>query len=130
MKVEPYLFFNGRCEEALQFYRRAYAFYPEEETGAFEAIDRLLRESNRPKDRVALYREALDFRRDPEERLTTLHTIALLEEAELGDDDAAIETHRSALEVDEGDTHALESLSILASKSPAKPTIERGNSCP
>jgi len=23
MKVEPYLFFNGRCEEALQFYRRA-----------------------------------------------------------------------------------------------------------
>jgi hypothetical protein len=23
MKVEPYLFFNGRCEEALEFYRRA-----------------------------------------------------------------------------------------------------------
>lgn len=23
MKVEPYLFFNGRCEESLEFYRRA-----------------------------------------------------------------------------------------------------------
>ena len=23
MKVEPYLFFNGRCEEALEFYKRA-----------------------------------------------------------------------------------------------------------
>jgi len=23
MQVEPYLFFNGRCEEALEFYRRA-----------------------------------------------------------------------------------------------------------
>jgi PhnB protein len=23
MKVEPYLFFNGRCEEAIEFYRRA-----------------------------------------------------------------------------------------------------------
>jgi PhnB protein len=23
MKVEPYLFFNGRCEEAIEFYRKA-----------------------------------------------------------------------------------------------------------
>ena len=23
MKVEPYLFFNGRCEEAIEFYKRA-----------------------------------------------------------------------------------------------------------
>src|SRR5690349_12192018 len=23
MKVEPYLFFNGRCEEAIEYYRRA-----------------------------------------------------------------------------------------------------------
>jgi PhnB protein len=23
MKVQPYLFFNGRCEEAIEFYKRA-----------------------------------------------------------------------------------------------------------
>ena len=23
MQVQPYLFFNGRCEEAVEFYRRA-----------------------------------------------------------------------------------------------------------
>jgi PhnB protein len=23
MKIEPYLFFNGRCEEAIEFYRQA-----------------------------------------------------------------------------------------------------------
>lgn len=101
------------AERALVFYRRAYAFDPEAEHGAFEAIDRLLREANRPKDRVALYREALDFRNDPAERLTTLHTIALLEEAELHDDAAAIDTYRASLDVDEQDLHALEALSRL-----------------
>ncbi len=100
-------------DRALEFYRRAYAFDPEESSGVFEAIDRLLREANRPKDRVALYREALEYRNDPADRLTTLHTIALLEESELSDDDAAIETYRAALDLDEADTHSLEALSRL-----------------
>ncbi len=103
------------AERALVFYRRAYAFDPEADAnhGSFEAIDRLLREANRPKDRVTLYREALDFRNDPQERLTTLHTIALLEEAELHDDGAAIDTYRAALDIEEQDLHALEALSRL-----------------
>ena len=46
-------------------------------------------------------------------RLTTLHTIALLEEAEIHDDDAAIETYRAALEIDDADPHALEALARL-----------------
>ena len=100
-------------ERALVFYRRAYAFDPEAKQGAFEAIDRLLRGANRPKDRVALYREALDFRTGPEERLTTLHTIALLEESELHDDAAAIDSYKAALDIEEGDVHALEALSRL-----------------
>ena len=100
-------------ERALQYYRRAHAFAPEEKDGSFEAIDRLLREAKRPAERVALYRQSLDWRDGPKERLTTLHTIALLEEAELGDDDKAIETYRAALDVEETDLHSLESLSRL-----------------
>jgi tetratricopeptide (TPR) repeat protein len=107
--------FEGQkyVDRALVFYRRAYAFSPADNDGSFEAIDRLLRESNRPADRVELYKEALEHRGDPAERLTTLHTIALLEEVELHDDDRAIETYRAALEVDDGDPHALEALSRL-----------------
>ena len=107
--------FEGQknIDRALVFYRRAYTFSPADNDGAFEAIDRLLRESNRPADRIELYREALEHRGDPAERLTILHTIALLEEAELHDDDRAIETYRAALDVDDGDPHALEALSRL-----------------
>ncbi len=100
--------------KALEFYRRAYAFAPEEdEGGVFESIDRLLREANLPKERVTLYREALAYREDPSVRLATFHTIALLEEAELGDDDSAINTYQEALDLDEADTHSLEALSRL-----------------
>jgi golgin subfamily B member 1 len=98
---------------ALAFYRRAYTFDPEAKDGSFEAIDRLLRESGRPADRVQLYREALDYKNDPQERLGALHTIALLQEAELRDDAGAVETYRAALDVDDGDLHGLEALSRL-----------------
>ncbi len=100
-------------ERALEFYRRAYAFAPEESEGVFEAIDRLLREARLPKERVALYREALEYRDDPSLRLTTLHTIAELEENDLGDDDAAIQTYQQALDLDETDPHSLEALTRL-----------------
>ncbi len=100
-------------DRALAFYRRAHAFEPEANNGSFEAIDRLLREAGRPADRVKLYRDALEYKSDPEQRLGALHTIALLQEAELSDDAGAIETYRAALDVDEGDQHALEALSRL-----------------
>jgi tetratricopeptide (TPR) repeat protein len=100
-------------DRALAFYRRAYAFHPEANDGSFEAIDRLLRESGRPADRVKLYRDALEYKSDPEQRLGALHTIALLQEAELSDDAGAVDTYRAALDVDEGDQHALEALSRL-----------------
>jgi tetratricopeptide (TPR) repeat protein len=107
--------FEGQkdVDRALKFYRRAYAFAPEDNDGSFEAIDRLLRETKRPAERVALYREALEHRTEPKDRLTTLHTIALLEETELNDDDKAIETYRSAIDIDDSDTHSLEALSRL-----------------
>jgi tetratricopeptide (TPR) repeat protein len=104
---------QGNIERALVFFRRAHAFEPEARDGSFEAIDRLLREASRPRERVQLYRDALDYTNDAGERLTTLHTIALLEESELSDDAAAIDTYRSALDVDDSDLHSLEALSRL-----------------
>ena len=94
---------SATSDRALVFYRRAHAFEPDAKDGTFEAIDRLLREAGRAKDRVALYRESLESRSDPRDRLEALHTIARIEEGELSDcADAAIATYTQALEVDEG----------------------------
>ncbi len=103
-------------DRALSFYRRAYAFDPEATDGTFEAIDRLLRTAGRPRERVELFRASLDFKREPKERLKALHTIASIEDTELHDDAAAIETYRAALEADEEDREALEALGRLYSR--------------
>ncbi len=107
--------FEGQknVERALVFYRRAYAFDPEAKDGTFQAVDRLLRAAGRPWDRVKHYRDSLDYIRDSRDKLAALHTIASLEEMELHDDAAAIETYRAALDVDEGDYHALDALARL-----------------
>ncbi len=106
----------GDVERALVFFRRAYAFSPEEQQEAFTALDRLLTKAQRPDERVALYREALDHRHEPEGRVATLHTIAGLQEKDLSDDDAAIETYRAALDVDETDVTSLDALTRLFAK--------------
>lgn len=99
-------------DRALGFYRRALAFQPEDQ-GLFRAIDDILKRTSRHEDRVQLYREALEQRFEPAERLELLHTIAGLERRELGRVDAAIETYRSAVELDEQDTRALDALTEL-----------------
>ncbi len=104
---------HGKPARALVFYRRAHAFAPEEDQASFDAIDRLLKAGGRAADRVALYRSALDYREEPAARLSTLHTIAQIQETDLGEDDEAIETYRAALEVDETDPTSLESLARL-----------------
>ncbi|MBX3224301.1 MAG: hypothetical protein KF795_27550 [Labilithrix sp.] len=98
---------------ALQFYRRAYQFAPEDEQQAFQAIDRLLAAAKRPAERVALYRDALEYRTDVVDRVATLHTIAKIEEEEVGEDDEAIVTFRNILDVDETDATALDALGRL-----------------
>jgi tetratricopeptide (TPR) repeat protein len=98
---------------ALQFYRRAYTFAPEEEQAAFKAIDRLLAQDAKPAERVALYRDALEYRTDPKDRVATLAAIANIEEQELSDDEAAIATYRSILDIDETDASALDALARL-----------------
>jgi tetratricopeptide (TPR) repeat protein len=98
---------------ALQFYRRAYQYAPEDEQKAFQAIDRLLEQTNRSAERVALYRDALEYRTDPTERVATLHAIAKIEEEQVADDEAAIQTFRSILDVDDTDVAALDALGRL-----------------
>src|SRR5690606_8893439 len=104
---------HGNPDRALVFYRRAYQFEPAEQEEAFAAIDRLLSAPGRAVERVALYRDALEYRTAPEARVATLHTIATMEETDLGDDEAAIVTLRAVLDVDEADTRALDALARL-----------------
>jgi tetratricopeptide (TPR) repeat protein len=99
-------------DRALVYYRRALGSEPESQS-LFEAIDGILRRTADHQARVDLYRDALDHRFEPAERLETLHTIAALEKSELGLGDQAIETYRSALEVDENDAVALDALTEL-----------------
>jgi tetratricopeptide (TPR) repeat protein len=102
--------------KALVFYRRAHAFAPDESPQAFTAIDRLLTAEGKPKERIQLYRDSLDHKHEPEERIATLHVIAGLEENDLGDADAAIVTLRQAVDVDDSDPRALDALTRLYEK--------------
>ncbi len=102
----------GELERALVFYRRALAFEPENKQ-LFASIDAILLRTARHEERVALYREALDHRFDPSERLAALHTMAGLQKSELGRPDDAIETYRAVLDVDGEDTRALDALTEL-----------------
>jgi tetratricopeptide (TPR) repeat protein len=99
----------GQPMRALAFYRRALEFEPDNKS-LFEAVDKILVRERMHEERVKLHRQALDHRFDPAERLALLHTIAALERRELGRLDESIETYRSALEVEERDTTALDAL--------------------
>ena len=85
------------------FYRRAYAFDPEQGAVAFEAIDRRCcakRAARRTaKSRSTARRSTIGTSRRTAER--RLHAIARIEETELKDDAAAIDTYRAALDMDE-----------------------------
>ncbi len=73
-------------------------------TARFEAIDRLLREAGAPaRARAALPRRRSTTRTTPPSGSTRSTRSRCIEEAELHDDAAAIETYRAALDVDESD---------------------------
>jgi tetratricopeptide (TPR) repeat protein len=103
----------GDVDRALAFYRRAYEFDPEGRDGSFESMDRLLRAHGRARERAALVRESLDYLSEATARLDALHTIAAIEETDLHDASAAIDTYRACVETDEGDAVALDALSRL-----------------
>ena len=91
---------------------RALAFEPESEA-LFEAIDGLLVQEGRAKERVELYRGALDYRSEPKERSRMLRLHCRARRGPLADTDWAIETYRAALEVDESDALAQDALTTL-----------------
>ncbi|MEZ4225660.1 MAG: tetratricopeptide repeat protein [Polyangiaceae bacterium] len=99
-------------ERGLVFYRRALAFEPESHE-LFEAVDDILAKTGRHEERVAHYRQGLDHRFEPRERLAAYHTIAQLLEENLGRKEEAIEAYRSALETDETDETAAQRLTEL-----------------
>jgi tetratricopeptide (TPR) repeat protein len=102
----------GELDRGLELLRRALVFEPDSRP-LFEAIDAILEKMARHEERVELYRHALDHTFEPPERLELLHTIAGLARRELGLIDEAIDTYRSALDVDEHDKHSLNALTEL-----------------
>jgi tetratricopeptide (TPR) repeat protein len=102
----------GDLDRALDFLRRAHQFEPES-VELFLAIDELLMKANRARERVELYRAALDYRYDRDQRVHTLLTIAELERTALGDLDRAIETYRAILDIDEDNARAEDDLTSL-----------------
>lgn len=102
----------GQSDRALQFYRRAFKFDPENRV-LFQVVDRILTRLARHEERVSLYREALEYRLDAAGRVPLLHTVAALQRHELGRPADAIETYRAALEMDETDQVSLDALTEL-----------------
>ena len=102
----------AQAEAALGFFRRAFEFQPES-SELFQAIDGLLAQLQRPKERVQLYRQALEHRYAPQERLRLLQTLADLYARELGDKAAAIDVYVEVLDLDDNDAKALDTLSRL-----------------
>lgn len=102
----------GDHEEALRYYRRALKFDPENQQ-LFDAVDALLKQTNRHEDRVELYKAGLDYKYEPKDRVRYLHTIAKLQREQLESPDEAIETYRSALDADETDPVVLDALTEL-----------------
>ncbi|HXK17453.1 MAG TPA: hypothetical protein VNG33_06615, partial [Polyangiaceae bacterium] len=99
-------------EQALVFFRRALAFEPENKS-LFSAVDQLLDKAGRAEERVELYRQGLEHRFEPAERLQLLHVMAGLQQGSLAKPDDAIETYRQALEVEDGDATSLDALTGL-----------------
>lgn len=97
---------------ALTFYRRALHFEPDN-IELFAAIDAILQKTDRPAERVALYRAALEYRLDPDDRVLLLHTLGELLAERLGDKDEAIEVYKEALRFDDSDTLAMDNLGRL-----------------
>ncbi|MDP9002094.1 MAG: hypothetical protein M3O46_18535, partial [Myxococcota bacterium] len=88
----------GDMQAAIGLYRRALAFDPHS-TELLLRVDELLRDQGSPKERIALYRAVL-ARGDVDDKRTLLRRIGAIEQHDLGDAAAAIETYCAALDDD------------------------------
>ena len=105
----------GVHDKALTFYRRAYAFEPSS-NALFGAIDELLVTTEQHAERVLHHRAGLDEVFEDDRRVKYLHVIAELQRDRLDEAENAIDTYREVLDVDEGNTKALDALTALFSE--------------
>ena len=94
----------GDVAAALDAYRQALAFEPTS-VDLLNKVDDLLREQGDPRERIGLYRAALDRASDAARRRTLQHKIGAIQSTDLGDARGAIATYTSLL-TDDPDDHA------------------------
>ncbi len=104
---------QGDRETALVQYRRHLAFAPAEHRASFAAVDRLLLALGRAEERVEHLQSGLDDEADDASRVRTLHVVAEVQERELAQVAAAIDTYRAALAIDDRNTQTLDALERL-----------------
>ena len=80
---------------------------------AFVSVEKLLERASRWRELLEVYREASLNTLDQSVRLRLVHKAAAVAEDRLSDHDAAIELHRSALEIEPNDPRSLSSLARL-----------------
>jgi tetratricopeptide (TPR) repeat protein len=102
---------SGDAPAAIELYRRALAFEPQS-SELLSRIDDLLRDQGSPRERVALYRAALE-QASAARRKELLHRIGVVERHDLDDLPAAILTYRLAIADDEDDADAYAALGDL-----------------
>lgn len=102
----------GDLHAALEALRRALAYDPSS-ADILSRIDELLREQGNPKERVDLFREALEREQGPARRKQLLHSIGTIERAELGNRNAAIDAFKQAATEDPSDEVAHDALADL-----------------
>jgi golgin subfamily B member 1 len=108
----------SRVDDALSQYRAVYEKEPDNAT-ALQALEQLYRHTERWKDLLDVYAKKRELANDPEERKRILYEIARLQEAQMGDSAAAIETYQAVLEDDPADGTALAALDALYAKTKA-----------
>lgn len=104
---------EGKRREALELYRRAYSFAPEDDWNSFDAIDAILGELGEHEERVKHLRAGADTASDTERRLGCMLSVASICESKLEDIDRAIVTLREAIEIDTGDDRPVRELDRL-----------------
>jgi tetratricopeptide (TPR) repeat protein len=108
----------SRVDDALAQYRAVYEKEPDNET-ALQALEQLYRHTERWKDLLDVYAKKRELTSDPEERKRILYEIARLQEGQMGDAAAAIDTYQAVLEDDAADATALAALDSLYAKTKA-----------
>ena len=99
-------------DDALTWYRRAYAFSPESQE-LFKSIDEHLIELEQHQARVDHYRESLDHIFEDELRVERLSAIAKLQRDSLEQASEAIDTFVELLDIDDANAVALDALTDL-----------------